>query len=368
MDWLVHWHREEERRRRKEGDFLGRKFKTRVWNIPGGVSHSSLSGGHIAVAGDDIEFRSLLHGRVLKTLPLGRPHWACSGLLLLPDSQGNDVIIATMANRSHSEGVVERREWGTSRIVWRKEAVWGEMVALPLLPGLPPRIAAAASDFSVIVADSMTGVELLAFSGHSCRVTAVFSVGDGTVLSGSDDGSIKWWSGEDGTQLQERDHGEEVICLAVSPCRSKVAVGTDDRDVMLYHFPEWTTLFVVCRAHGGDSAVFSVAFSPDGRFVASGGNDSRVNLICAERGTILMGFSLHRDIVSAVAFSSGGTKLLSSSRDQTIRVLNLFARWEGKVRAFFGSVESRGVHRDALAEVARGLKRHYVLDLDLVKR
>lgn len=63
-----------------------------------------------------------------------------------------------------------------------------------------------------------------------------------------------------------------------------------------------------------------------------------------------MGLVLHRRCIDMVAFSAGSTTLLSSSGDQNIRVLKFFARWEAKVRAFFGSVEAKDAHRDALSE------------------
>jgi WD40 repeat protein len=350
--------REKEMIRREEEERYLRKLKIRVWNVPGGVPSMSLSDDLIAVAGDRLELRSLLHGRVLKNMYLPA-NARFTTLLLLCRDQDHDVVVAT-TSADCKLSIVERRNWATARTVWRREVRWGAMVELP-----GSRIAAAEM-FRVVVADSRTGAELLAFLGHPVGASALVSAGEGTVLSGSEDGSIFWWSAEDGSQLQERKHQEGVLSLALSPCRSKVAVGTNDRDVQLFHFPEWTRHSIVLRGHGGDCVVHSVAFSPDGRFYASGGSDSRVNLICAETGALLMGLVLHRRCIDTVAFSAGSATLLSSSGDQNIRVLKFFARWEAKVRAFFGSVEAKDAHRDALSGVAKRLKRHFVLDCELI--
>ncbi len=343
--------------------FSGLKFP--VWNVPGGCPSLSSIGDLVAIAGDQIELRHLHNGRVLKNLDFFHPNTLQKAVLFLANEQGNDVIVASSSATPPHESIAERRRWAGGRdvAVWRRGTAmwWRVMVALP-----GARIAAA-EDRRVIVVDSGTGADLLAFEGHRTDVSALEPVGDGTVLSADSIGWIRWWSAEDGSQLQERDHGWEVTALALSPCKGKVVVGLNDRDVGVYTFPEWTLLSMT-RCHGGDSAVLSVAFSPDGRFFATGGNDSRVNLLCAETGDVLVPYILHKDIVNNVFFSPGSTKLLSSSRDQTVRVFKFFSRWERKVRALFGSVDAGDVHRDALSGVAKRLKRHYELDSMILAR
>jgi WD40 repeat protein/tRNA A-37 threonylcarbamoyl transferase component Bud32 len=70
--------------------------------------------------------------------------------------------------------------------------------------------------------------------------------------------------------------------------------------------------------------VHAVALSPDGKFVATGGNDRRAPLRLWEVATgrpVLVGeFSGHGDAVLSVAFSRDGTKLLSASYDKTARL------------------------------------------------
>ncbi len=75
----------------------------------------------------------------------------------------------------------------------------------------------------------------------------------------------------------------------------------------------------------GGLFVHSVAFSPDGQFVAIGGNDKRgfVRIWNAQTGQPVPtpeGFKEHTDGVLSVAFSRDGTKLLTSSFDKTARL------------------------------------------------
>ncbi|MGE0609512.1 MAG: protein kinase [Pirellulales bacterium] len=73
----------------------------------------------------------------------------------------------------------------------------------------------------------------------------------------------------------------------------------------------------------GGSYVQAVAFSPDGQWVATGGNDRRgfVRLWNAETGKPRpVAFKGHEDSVLSVAFSRDGKKLLTSSYDKTARL------------------------------------------------
>jgi sugar lactone lactonase YvrE len=77
----------------------------------------------------------------------------------------------------------------------------------------------------------------------------------------------------------------------------------------------------VTREAGG---VFGVTFSPDGKYLASGGKDGIIRLWDAAKGTLVRSFKGHTKAVKAVAFSGDGAKLVSGSEDQTARV------WEVK--------------------------------------
>ena len=68
-----------------------------------------------------------------------------------------------------------------------------------------------------------------------------------------------------------------------------------------------------------NSWVTSLAFSPDARLIAVGQSDGSITLVDVANWSIIDKMMVHRGTVSALAFSSDGTTLISASTDGTIR-------------------------------------------------
>jgi WD40 repeat protein len=66
--------------------------------------------------------------------------------------------------------------------------------------------------------------------------------------------------------------------------------------------------------------VWSVAFSPDGKYIASGSDDKTVKLWSIESQKKLATLQGHLDTVSSIAFSSDGKCLASGSYDNTAKL------------------------------------------------
>jgi len=155
-------------------------------------------------------------------------------------------------------------------------------------------------------------------SGHGGLVSALAVTGDGRVVSGSYDGTVKVWDLNSGQEERTLSgHGGGVSALAVTG-DGRVVSGSDDRTVKVWDLnsgQEERTL----SGHGG--GVMALALTGDGR-VVSGSEDRTVKVWDLASGQEERTLSGHGDYVSALAMTGDG-RVVSGSYDGTVKVWDL---------------------------------------------
>jgi len=86
----------------------------------------------------------------------------------------------------------------------------------------------------------------------------------------------------------------------------------------------------ICTLVGHSDLVRSLAFSSDGKILASGSADKTIKLWNLSKGEEVQTISAHKMAVNAVAFSPDGQTLVSGGADKTIKVWNLKTKEESQ--------------------------------------
>ncbi|MEQ9410901.1 MAG: hypothetical protein RIK87_24525 [Fuerstiella sp.] len=117
---------------------------------------------------------------------------------------------------------------------------------------------------------------------HHSYVTGIVRRGP-VLVSGSYDGSIVWWTAETGEIIHraERAHDKWIRQLAISPDKSIVASVGDDMKTRLWDAETHAAIaawdgYESTTPHGYPSMLYAVAFSPDGKWLATGNRTGRV--------------------------------------------------------------------------------------------
>jgi WD40 repeat protein len=179
------------------------------------------------------------------------------------------------------------------------------------------RLASADGQKMVKVWDAQTGREVNSLLAHNTAVAGVCFSPDGKRLaSASWDGTVKVWDAErhqEGFSLRGQGEGVEDITWGLG---GRFAAAGADGGVRVWDLADGANPpgpRLVLRGHRGK--VRSVCFSPDGKLLASAGEDRVVKVWDVEKEREVLSLAGHAGAVWSVCFSADG-KLLASAGEK----------------------------------------------------
>jgi WD40 repeat protein/tRNA A-37 threonylcarbamoyl transferase component Bud32 len=117
-----------------------------------------------------------------------------------------------------------------------------------------------------------------------------------------------------------------TVALAFSPDSKYLASGGQDKLVKVLDITKGkdpVDLF------GQTAPVYCIAFSPNGKVLASGSEDRLIKIWDAVAGREILTLRGHRGVITSLAFNSDGSYLVSGSTDRTAKVWNVSSGQEG---------------------------------------
>jgi WD40 repeat protein/nucleoside phosphorylase len=198
-------------------------------------------------------------------------------------------------------------------------------------------LASGTNDGKVILWSVEQGKRLRVLEGHSGAVHCVAFSPDGRLLaSGSDDRMVLVRSTERADfSFVLQGHEQDVLSVAFSPNGKELMAGSNDGKLIIWRIANVKRRIMLKRLFGYFRCV---TFSPDGETIAAGSDDGTV--ILWRRETIAAGsddgmvilwrpgprmhvLQKHRGNILSVAFSPNGKLLASSSDDRTVALWNV---------------------------------------------
>jgi WD40 repeat protein len=147
---------------------------------------------------------------------------------------------------------------------------------------------------------------------------------DGKLFAaGSDYGVVRLWDVATWKNLSDWQHLDTVMEVTFSNDSKQLASASLDNTVRLWDVIKYEPGHVL-KGNDGKCRFYSVAFSPDGKLLASG-TEGTVKLWNVDTGKPAGGLP-HSSIVKSVAFSPDGNQLASAPSDSTVRLWDV-ATW-----------------------------------------
>lgn len=173
------------------------------------------------------------------------------------------------------------------------------------------------SDKRTYIWDTKTAEKLKSFGSHTASVTAVaYNSNNKLFATAGSDMKIIIWSAEDGKPKGIlKGITSPVTSVAFNPINDNLACGTGNEVLV---FDEKYHLILTLQGH--EKAVNTVAYSPDGKMIASGSSDNKIKTWDAASGQELKSFDAESKEITSVCFSSDNKYVASGGKNGIVKL------------------------------------------------
>jgi WD40 repeat protein len=191
------------------------------------------------------------------------------------------------------------------------------------------RLASAAYG-TVIVWEVATGEEIHRFSASDDIIFGMDFTPDGRkLITASEDQLARIWDSVTGAQLGQIDHGSSLSAVSVSPDGSRLVTAGADAVARVWDMASGRQIMAL-RGHAESiragslhpGGVISVAFTPDGQWIITGGADGTVRLWNAANGKVMSVLSEHTNEVY-IAPGPDGNHMLTAGFDGQVIIWDI---------------------------------------------
>ncbi|KAI4882063.1 hypothetical protein NFI96_028322 [Prochilodus magdalenae] len=114
---------------------------------------------------------------------------------------------------------------------------------------------------------------------------------------------------------------QRISAIAINPTGDWIGFGCSGLGQLLVW--EWQSESYVFKQQGHFNNMASLAYSPDGQYLATGGDDGKVKVWNTNSGLCFVTFTEHSSSITNVIFTSSGFVVVSASLDGTVRAFDL---------------------------------------------